>query len=86
MTAEGGGLARFRVALECAVADRAVCADVIAGAASVDDPERCVPVDGGDGSLTIEGTIDGTEIRAVLRRRTDCEMRAHDRVARAIGL
>lgn len=81
----GGGLGSFRVDLECAIADRGVCADVIAAVAAADDPERCTPLDGGNGSLTVEGSIDGAEVRTLLRRRTDCEVRAYDRVARAIG-
>jgi hypothetical protein len=86
VTVEEPGLGSFRVDLECAIADRRVCADVIGAIASADDPERCVPRDGGPGSLSVRGTIEGAEVRAVLRRRTDCEVRAYDRVTRAIGL
>ena len=86
VSAEGGGLGSFRVELECAIVERATCADIIEAVAAADDPERCAPLDGGDASLTVEGTIDGAEVRALLRRRTDCEARAYDRVAQAIGL
>ena len=86
VTVEGVGAGSFRVDLDCAIADRVVCDKVIAAAASADDPERCVPRDGGPGSVTVEGTIDGAEVRAVLRRRTDCEVRAYDLVTRASGL
>jgi len=86
VSVEGDGLGSLRVDLECAIADRGACADVIAAVASADDPERCTPVDGGAGSLIVDGTIGGAEVRELLRRRTDCEVRAYDAVARAIGL
>ncbi|HET6689252.1 MAG TPA: hypothetical protein VFG74_00160 [Miltoncostaeaceae bacterium] len=86
VTVEGGSARPFRVDLDCAVADRDACAGVIAAAAAADDPGTCSPADGGDRRLRVEGTIDGEPIRAVLERRTDCEIAAYDAAARAAGL
>ena len=86
VTAEGGGIGHFRIDLDCAIADRDACAGVLAAIASADDPERCEARDGGDRSLAIEGMIGGEEVRALLRRRTDCEVDAYDAAARAVGL
>ena len=86
VSAEGGDIGSFSVDLDCAIADRATCAEVLRAVGTADDPEQCVPADSGDESLTVEGTIEGARVRALLRRRTDCEARAYDRVARAIGL
>jgi len=86
VTAEGGGSGPFRVDLDCAVADREACAGVIAAVAAADDPRTCSPADGGDRRLQVEGTIEGEPIRAVVERRTDCEIAAYDAAVRAAGL
>ena len=86
VTAEGGTAGRIRVDLDCAIADREACAGVITALAAADDPQACSPVDGGDRVLRVQGTIDGQEVRAVIERRTDCEVAAYDAAARAVGL
>ena len=86
VTAEGGTAGPFRVDLDCAVADRDACAGVIAAVAAADDPAACSPADGGDRRLQVRGTIDGEPVRAVVERRTDCEIAAYDAAARAAGL
>jgi hypothetical protein len=86
VTLEGGAVGRFRIELDCAVADRDACAGVIAALAAADDPPTCSPADGGDRQLEVVGTIDGEPIRAVVGRRTDCEIAAYDAAARAAGL
>ena len=86
VTVEGGSAGRFRVDLDCAIADHDACAGVIAAVAAADDPRTCSPADGGDRRLEVEGTIGGEPIRAVVERRTDCEIAAYDAAARAAGL
>ncbi|HTI32043.1 MAG TPA: hypothetical protein VL422_00100 [Miltoncostaea sp.] len=86
VTAEGGGGGRFQVELDCAVADHAACAGVLAALASADDPQTCSPAAGGDRRLVVVGTIDGDPIRTTVERRTDCEIAAYDAAARAAGL
>jgi len=86
VTAEGGGGGRFRVDLDCAVADRDACTGVLAALAAADDPQTCSPAAGGDRRLLVEGTIDGEPVRAVVGRRTDCEIAAYDAAVRAAGL
>ena len=85
VTVEGGSAGRFRVDLDCAIADHDACAGVIAAVAAADDPRTCSPADGGDRRLEVEGTIGGEPIRAVVERRTDCGP-AYDAAARAAGL
>ncbi len=84
--AEGGDVTRFRVELSCGVADREACAGLIAALASADDPGTCPPTPGDDRRLTVSGTIDGEEVRAVIGRRNACEVAAYDAAARAVGL
>ena len=86
VTAEGGTAGRFRVDLDCSVADREACAGVIAALAAADDPGTCSPADGGDRQLKVVGTIDGEPISVTVERRTDCEIAAYDAAARAAGL
>ncbi len=86
VTAEGGSAGPYSVVLDCAVADREACADVIAAVAAADDPRTCSPADGGDRRLQVEGTLEGEPIRVVVERRTDCEIAAYDAAARAAGL
>ena len=86
VTLVGDTVGRFRVDLDCAVADRDACAGLIAALAAADDPLTCSPADGGDRQLEVEGTIDGEPVRAVVARRTDCEIAAYDAAARAAGL
>jgi hypothetical protein len=86
VTAEGGSAGRFRVDLDCAVADREACAGVIAALAAADDPQTCSPADDDGRRLEVDGTIGGDPVRAVVKRRTDCEIAAYDAAARAAGL
>ena len=86
VTLEGGTVGRFRVELDCAVADRDACAGLIAALAAADDPPTCSPADGGDRRLLVVGTIDGEPVRAVVGRRTDCEIAAYDAAVGAAGL
>jgi hypothetical protein len=86
VTVDGGSAGPFRVDLDCAVADRDACAGVIAAVAGADDPGTCSPADGGDRRLQVAGTIEGEPVRAVVERRTDCEIAAYDAAARAAGL
>lgn len=77
----GGG---FAVTLDCAVADRAACAEVLAALAEADTRERCVPVGGGDARIIVEGVIGGDPVRQIIGRRTDCEAEAFDRAVTAL--
>lgn len=81
--AAGGG---FRVDLDCAVVDLDACRTVLRAIGGLDDAPACAPVDGGAGSVEVAGTIDGDPVEAIIRRRTDCEVRAYDEVVSAVGL
>jgi hypothetical protein len=83
---EGGDAGPFRVELDCAIADRDACAGVIAAVAAADDPSTCSPADGGERRLEVRGSLDGEPVRAVVARRTDCEIAAYDAAVRAAGL
>lgn len=83
---DGSGRSAFRIALECAVADRATCAEVLEAIGEADADGECAPLPADPARVTVEGTIDGERVAAVLRRRTTCEARAHDRVVEAVGL
>jgi hypothetical protein len=79
--------ATLRVELGCAVADRAACAAILSALAAARREEHCAPVTGSDdASLRVSGTIGGRSVRALLRRRTDCEIRSYDAVAAGLGL
>lgn len=84
--AQGGGLDRFRIELDCAVADHEACSALIRAIVGGEAPAACAPVRGGDRLLRIDGSVGGAQVGAVLRRRTDCEIAAYDAAARAVGL
>ncbi len=86
VTLHGGGFGGFRVELECVVADRGPCAEILDALRALDEDERCSPLAGRDGRAELDGTIGGDEVRAVVARRTDCEERAYARVVAALGL
>lgn len=88
VTLAAAGAAGFRLDLDCAVADRDACAGVLAAIAAAEDDERCAaaPDDDDDATILVSGTIGGDRVRALLGRRTDCEIRAYDAVATALGL
>lgn len=79
------GGAAFAIDLDCAVADRRACSEVLTALGDAQADERCVPSAGGTGSIAVDGTIDGDEVRALVTRRTDCEIRTYDRVLGALG-
>ncbi len=76
----GGAYGAFRIGLDCAVVNRAACRDVVDALGRADEDEACSPADDDGRSITITGTIAGERVSAVLRRRTDCEIRAYDQV------
>lgn len=78
---QGGAYAAFRIDLDCAVVDRAACRDIIDALGRADQDETCVPADDDGRRIRITGSIGGEPVTAVLRRRTDCEIRTYDEVA-----
>ncbi len=86
-TLSGGGGPDFRLALDCAVADRAACAEVLSAIADAEGEEACAPAPAGDdGAILVSGTIGGERVESVVTRRTDCEIRTYDRVVAGLGL
>jgi hypothetical protein len=79
--ADGGA---FRVTLDCAVADRDACAEVLEAVGDARDAERCSPIDDRGRRITITGTIGGQRVLVRVERRTDCEARLYDRVSAAL--
>jgi hypothetical protein len=84
VTLEPQGGASFRVALDCAVADRATCAEVLEALAEERDAETCSPLPPSGRRIRVQGTIGGREVSAAIERRTDCEARLYDRVTAAL--
>ena len=84
VTLRGGGVGSFRVDLDCAVVDRSACRAVLEALRRADDDETCAPTDDDGRRILVTGTIDGDRVAGVLRRRTDCETRAYDEVAKAV--
>ena len=87
VTLRGGGAPDFRVQLDCAVADRDACIAVLGALEDAQNDEGCAPRPGGGGaSLLVTGTIRGEDVRAVVPRRTSCEIRTYDRIVAGVGL
>lgn len=84
VTLEGGGYGTFRIDLECAIVDRDVCRTVLDALAREDEQETCAPTDDDSRRIAVTGTIEGDRIRALVRRRTDCETAAYDAVYGAL--
>jgi hypothetical protein len=80
----GGDAPALRLELACDVADRRACAGVLRALGQEREGERCAPVVDSGGRISISGTIEGREVRAVLRRRTDCEARRYQGVLDAL--
>ena len=86
-TLAAAGAADFRLDLDCAVADRQACAEILDAIAAAEDDRECSPApDDDDATILVSGTIDGDPVRALLGRRTDCEITAYDAVVTALGL
>lgn len=84
VTLQGGGYGSFRVVLDCAVADRSACRAVLEALRRADDDETCAPAEDDGRRIVVDGAIDGDRVAGILRRRTDCETRAYDEVAKAV--
>lgn len=86
-TLSAAGVADFRLDLDCAVADREACAGILDAIAAAEDDEDCAAApEDDDATILVSGTIGGDRVRALLSRRTDCEIRAYDGVVTALGL
>lgn len=85
-TLAAAGASDFRLDLDCAVADRAACAGILEAIAAAEDDRECSPAPDDDATILVSGTIGGDPVRALLGRRTDCEIRAYDAVVTALGL
>lgn len=87
MTLGGGAAPVLRFDLECAVADRAACTDVLGALAEADADDTCEAApDGGDAVIRVTGTISGERVSAEIDRRTDCQIRAYDAIIAGLGL
>lgn len=87
VTLSGGGGPDLRFDLECAVADRQACADVLAAIAEAEADDTCEPApDEGDAAIAVRGTISGDRVSARIDRRTTCQIRAYDDVITGLGL
>jgi hypothetical protein len=75
----------FRIALDCDVADRSTCAEILEAIAEERDAERCAPVTPSGRRIRVRGTIGGQEVSVAIERRTDCEARLYDRVSAALA-
>lgn len=85
MTIGEEGATAFRVPLDCDVADRAACAEIIAALRERAGRDSCGPGGGGPGRLLVEGTIEGARVRGEADRATDCGERLYERVLDALG-
>jgi hypothetical protein len=75
----------FRVSLDCGVADRAACSEILEAIAEERDAETCEPIAPTGERIVVRGLIGGQEVGAAIARRTDCEARLFDRVSAALG-
>jgi hypothetical protein len=75
----------FTVALDCGVADRETCAEVLEAIAEERDAARCAPVPPSGRRIRVRGTIGGEQVSVAIERRTDCEARRYDRVSAALA-
>lgn len=75
----------FRVSLDCGVADRSACAQILEALAEERDAETCEPIAATGERIVVRGLIGGQEVGAAIERRTDCEARLFDRVSAALG-
>ena len=85
VTFEPEGGPSFRTALDCAVADRAACAEVVEALAEERDSAACAPISSTGERIIVRGTIGGRQVGAAIERRTDCEARLYDRVRAALA-
>ena len=79
------GAEAFRVPLDCDVADRATCAEILAALRERAGRESCGPGGGGPGRIVVEGTIEGARVRGEADRATDCGERLYEWVLDALG-
>src|SRR5262245_4829269 len=75
----------FRVALDCAGADRPACAEILGALSEERDGERCAARPATGARIVVRGTIGGEAVGAVVERRTDCEARRYERVRAALS-
>jgi len=75
----------FRVSLDCGVADRPACAEILDALREERDAERCEPIAATGARIVVRGTIGGEQVGAAIDRRTDCEARLYDRVRAALA-
>ena len=87
MTLSGAGVPAFRFDLDCAVADREACTEVLVAITEAEAEDVCEPApQGGDGVIAVTGTLAGNPVSARIDRRTDCQIRAYDAVITGLGL
>jgi hypothetical protein len=75
------------VELDCAGADAAACARVVAllpGLAPAYG-EVCTQIYGGPERIEVRGTVDGTPVRVEVTRENGCEIDRYDRMETALG-
>lgn len=79
-----GEAGALRLRLDCEVADRAACSEVLAALRDPVDSEGCEPIRDPGSRLVVTGRIEGEAVERLLRRQTDCEARVYDAVRRAL--
>jgi hypothetical protein len=75
----------FRLALDCGVADRPACAEILRALAEERDAPTCAPIAPTRVGIQVRGTIGGERVAVAIERRTDCEARLYDRVRAALA-
>ena len=86
ITLRDGGGRPLRFDLDCAVADRDACSQILSAIRDAEGAEVCRAAPTDASSLAVSGTIAGDRVRSLLSRRTDCEIRTYDRAIDALGL
>lgn len=87
VTLRGDGVPAFRVSLDCAVADRQACAQVLDALDRGQRLDGCRPVPAaGSSTVEVTGTIGGQDVRQLVTRRTTCERETYDGVVAGAGL
>lgn len=83
LTSEAGP--SFSVALDCDVADRSTCAEILDAVADERDAQTCEPIADAGQRILVRGSIGGADVAVTIERRTDCEARLYERVREALS-
>ena len=73
------------MALDCDVADRSTCAEILDAVADERDAQTCAPIADAGQRILVRGSIGGADVAVTVERRTDCEARLYERVRAALS-